>query len=63
MHKFQEIADELTTLIDKRLLRFGDRVPSVRSAAHKHHVSLGTAIHAYRDLEARGLIESRARSG
>jgi DNA-binding transcriptional MocR family regulator len=63
MHKFQEIADELTTLIDKRLLRFGDRVPSVRSAAHKHHVSPGTAIHAYRDLEARGLIESRARSG
>lgn len=63
MHRFQEIADELATLIDKRLLRVGDRVPSVRSATHKHHVSPGTVIRAYQDLEARGLIESRARSG
>jgi DNA-binding transcriptional MocR family regulator len=63
MHRFREIADELATLIDKRLLRVGDRVPSVRSATHKHHVSPGTVIRAYQDLEARGVIESRARSG
>ena len=63
MHRFQEIADELATLIDKRLLRVGDRIPSVRSATHKHHVSPSTVIRAYQDLEARGLIESRARSG
>src|SRR3984957_921394 len=63
MHRFQEIAEELATLIDERVLRVGDRVPSVRSATHKHHVSPGTVIRAYQDLEARGLIESRARSG
>src|SRR5580693_6907404 len=63
MTKYQEIADELATLIGKQVLRVGDRVPSVRGAKRKHHVNPATVIRAYRDLEARGLLESRPRSG
>ena len=63
MTKYAEIANQLATLIGKGVLRFGDRVPSIRSATSKHRVNPGTVVRAYRDLEARGLIESRPRSG
>jgi DNA-binding transcriptional MocR family regulator len=63
MTKYAEITNQLATLIGKGVLRFGDRVPSIRSATGKYRVSPGTVVRAYRDLEARGLIESRPRSG
>jgi DNA-binding transcriptional MocR family regulator len=63
MMKYQKIGNELAALIGKKILRRGDRVPSVRSAARKYGVNLGTVTRAYRDLEARGLIESLPRSG
>ena len=63
MTKYQNIADKLVGLIDKQVLRAGERVPSVRRASRSHHVNPCTVLRAYRDLEARGLIESRPRSG
>src|SRR5580700_12129942 len=63
MTAYEKIAGELVGLIDKQVLRVGDRLPSVRRATRNHHVSPGTVLRAYRELEARGLIESRPRSG
>lgn len=63
MPGYMEIAEQLATLIDKRVLRSGDRIPSVRQATGSHHVNPGTILRAYRELETRGLIESRPRSG
>ncbi len=63
MTGYRDIAEELVVQIDRKVLRAGDRVPSVRDATRKHRVSPGTVIRAYRDLEAQGLLESHPRSG
>ena len=63
MARYMDIAEQLATLIDTRVLRSGDRIPSVRQATGSHHVNPGTILRAYRELETRGLIESRPRSG
>jgi DNA-binding transcriptional MocR family regulator len=63
MTAYQNIAQQLVSLIDKRVLRAGDRLPSIRRATRSHQVNPGTVLRAYRDLEAQGLIESRPRSG
>lgn len=63
MTQYQKIADELTALIEKGVLRPGERVPSVRRASRQHGVNPGTVLHAYAQLEARGLIEARPQSG
>jgi DNA-binding transcriptional MocR family regulator len=63
MTAYQKIADELVSLIDKRVLRGGDQVPSIRRATRSYRVNPGTVLRAYRHLESRGLIESRPRSG
>ncbi len=60
---YRKIVDELASLIHKRVLCPGDRVPSVRSAARSHQVNPSTILRAYFELEIRGLIESRPRSG
>lgn len=60
---YQKIAEEISGLIEKRALRSGDRLPSIRRATRSYRVNPGTVLRAYRDLDARGLIESRPRSG
>jgi DNA-binding transcriptional MocR family regulator len=63
MTAYRKIAEQLASLIDKKVLCAGDRLPSIRRASRSHRVNPGTVLHAYRDLEARGAIESRPRSG
>jgi DNA-binding transcriptional MocR family regulator len=63
MTGYREIAEKLGTLIDRHVLCAGDRLPSVRHAARNHRVNRSTILRAYRKLEARGLLESRPRSG
>jgi len=63
MARYRDIANELFEQIDKKVLCAGDRLPSIRAATRRHRVNPGTVIRAYRELEARGLIESRPRSG
>jgi DNA-binding transcriptional MocR family regulator len=60
---YRQIAEELAALIDKGVLRPGERIPSVRRASQQHGVNPGTVMHAYEQLEARGLIEARPQSG
>lgn len=44
-------------------LRAGQRLPSTRELARRFHVHANTVSAAYRDLEARGWLESRKGSG
>ncbi len=63
MAQYQTIAEDLATLIERGVLRPGDRAPSVRRASQQYRVNPGTVLHAYAQLEARGLIEARPQSG
>ncbi|HVF73031.1 MAG TPA: PLP-dependent aminotransferase family protein [Chthoniobacterales bacterium] len=60
---YARIAANVGMLIEGGVLRTGDRIPSVRRASRQHRVSLGTAVQAYLELENRGLIEARPKSG
>jgi DNA-binding transcriptional MocR family regulator len=61
--RYQHYADELTALIQGGQLLPGTRLPSVREASRRRGVSPSTVFEAYYLLQARGLIESRPRSG
>lgn len=60
---YEQVAQKLEKLIRSGTLRPGDRVPSVRRASEQHGVSVTTAVQAYLELENRGLIEARPKSG
>jgi DNA-binding transcriptional MocR family regulator len=60
---YARIAANVGELIEGGVLRTGDRIPSVRRASRQHRVSTATAVQAYLELENRGLIEARPKSG
>lgn len=61
--RYEQLAETLATLIRAGQLRPGDRIPSVRHLSAQYEVSPTTVFQAYRLLENRGLIRTRARSG
>ena len=60
---YQHFADELRQAMEDGRLAAGVRLPSVREAARQRQLSLNTVLAAYRQLEARGLVEARPQSG
>jgi DNA-binding transcriptional MocR family regulator len=60
---YEKLADDLERMIRQGVYRYGDRVPSVRQTSQQYHISITTVIHAYLQLESRGLVESRPQSG
>lgn len=60
---YQQLAGEISGLIDRGTLRPGERIPSVRRLSEKKRVSVSTVLEAYRILEDRGLVEARPQSG
>ncbi len=60
---YEEVADQVTRLIDQRALLPKDRVPSLRKLSSKIGVSVSTVLQAFMVLEMKGLIEARPRSG
>jgi len=60
---YEQVAAQIEKQIRSGSLRPGDRVPSVRRASAQHRVSVTTAVQAYLELENRGLIEARPKSG
>ncbi len=62
-HLYLQIADRIEQLIEKEVLKIGDKLPSVRMLSKEQGVSLSTAFQAYYHLEAKGLIEPRPKSG
>lgn len=60
---YQRIATVLTEQIKNGTLKTGDKMPSLRTLHKAYGVSMNTAIQAYLELEANGLIVSRPQSG
>ena len=63
MKRYEALADDLARSIQSGAFRPGARLPSVRQTTTARRISPSTVFQAYYLLEARGLIESRARSG
>ncbi len=63
MKRYEKFADEIAELVRTGVLAPGEKVPSVRHASRTYGVSPSTVFQAYYLLEARGLIQARARSG
>ncbi len=53
----------LIGLIKSGALNVGDKLPSLREMADDEGVSISTALEAYNDLVAHGVVESRPRNG
>ena len=62
-HLYEDLADDLATLMAKGMLRPGDRLPSVRVLSEQRGVSVSTVLQAYVLLETRGVVETRPQSG
>ncbi|MET1253568.1 PLP-dependent aminotransferase family protein [Aliikangiella maris] len=60
---YQEIADYLRELIAQGVFLPGDKLPSIRLLATQRRVSIATIQRALEELELRGLIYARPKSG
>jgi DNA-binding transcriptional MocR family regulator len=60
---YLELADRLQTLIRDQVFTPGSRLPGVRQLSEQNRVSVSTAVNACRELERRGVLEARPRSG
>src|SRR5580658_7528800 len=60
---YEQVADKLESLIRKGVLKTGDKLVSVRALSQAQGISLSTAFKAYSELEQKGLIEARTKSG
>ncbi len=60
---YQALADRLQGLIRDQVYPVGSRLPGVRMLSEQHDVSVSTAVNACRELEQRGVLEARPRSG
>ena len=56
---FQQIFQQLKTMIEDQVLTYGYRMPSTRTLAEKHGINRSTVYKAYQELWAMGYIESR----
>jgi len=62
-HLYLQVSDGLEKMIEEEILRIGDKLPSVRVLSNEYGISMGTAFQAYYNLEGKGLIEARPKSG
>ncbi|MFC5411228.1 PLP-dependent aminotransferase family protein [Larkinella bovis] len=60
---YQKVAERFEHLITTRVLKIGDKLPSVRALSAEQGISLSTAFRAYSELEMRGMVEARTKSG
>lgn len=58
-----EIAGSLRGLVERRMLRPGDALPSVRALADRLGVNRNTVVAAYRQLTQAGIVVTRGRGG
>lgn len=60
---YTRLADRFERMVRTGVLKTGDKLPSIRSISKQEGVSLTTAYQAYVELEGRGYIEARPKSG
>ncbi len=63
MLRYMALAEQLRNQIERRWLKPGERIPSIRELATNHGVSTATAVQACHQLEKEGLILARQRAG
>ena len=56
---YEQVAREISGLIEQGTFRAGDRIPSIRQLSRRFDVSINTVMQAYTLLEDRRLIEAR----
>ena len=61
--RYEQIAAQVSKLIEQGTYKPGDRIPSVRRMSSQQGASISTVLQAYLLLEGRGLIEARPQSG
>lgn len=61
--RYHQVEQRILGMIESGDLRSGDKLPSLRRVCSSMRVSMSTATHAYEELERKGVIESRPRSG
>jgi len=61
--RYQQLAHELEEKISGGQYRVGERLPSLRNLHNRTGLSITTIAQAYMELEARGLVEPREKSG
>ncbi|MBB1632389.1 PLP-dependent aminotransferase family protein [Cupriavidus sp. UME77] len=62
-YRYLQLAELIVSMIDNGALAPGKRLPSVRAVSEEHHISVFTALRAYRLLEDRGILIARPQSG
>ena len=60
---YEKIASNLEANINNGIMKDGEKLPSVRQMSAELGVSASTIFKAYYDIEAKGLIEARPKSG
>ena len=60
---YREISGNIARLIREKVLKAGDKLPSVRLLCQEHGISMNTAKRVFWELEAQSLIESKPQSG
>ncbi|MCF0055669.1 PLP-dependent aminotransferase family protein [Dyadobacter sp. CY356] len=60
---YAQIADRFESQIQNNILKTGDKLLSVRALSREQGISISTAFKAYIELENKGYIEARAKSG
>jgi molybdate-binding protein len=61
--RYQQLADELATMIRRGVLAPGSRLPTMRASAADRGLDVNTVNRAYQCLAQQGLVESHARQG
>ena len=62
-YRYMKVADEIESKIKSGVYRAGDRIPSIRRLRELSGYSINTVSQAYIELEKRGLVEARQKSG
>ncbi|WP_380170900.1 GntR family transcriptional regulator [Kineococcus sp. DHX-1] len=60
---YEQLREQVTTLVTTGSLREGDRLPAARALAADLGLAVGTVQRAYRELELAGTVVSRRRTG
>ncbi|WP_020210881.1 PLP-dependent aminotransferase family protein [Gilvimarinus chinensis] len=60
---YRELANHLQTLIEDGVYPAAKALPGVRKLSQQHKVSVSTAVNACQELERRGLLQAKPRSG
>ncbi|WAC14389.1 aminotransferase-like domain-containing protein [Dyadobacter pollutisoli] len=60
---YSRIAERLELQIENKTLKAGDKLMSLRALSREQGISLSTAYKAYVELENKGIVEARPKSG